>query len=102
MDRKHYIQIITEFIERLPKMTLNTTDKLSVIDCDMWCGVKYDYQVPIKEITISCNNPTEVWNKPQFEVNLWGVLPNGCDRVFDIEDMPIETIKDIINIINNN
>lgn len=102
MDRKLYIKIATELIERLPKMTLDTTNRLSVKDYEMCCGKKYEFEVPIKEVSISCSNNTEVWNKPQFEVNLWGVLPNGCDRVFDLEDMPIETIRDIIRIIHNN
>lgn len=102
MDRNLYIEIVTNLIMRQPNKTLDVTGKLSVKEYEMCCGKKYEYDVPISEITISCANNTEVWNKPQFEVDLWGKQPNCCDRVFTLDQLPIETLRDIIRIVHNN
>lgn len=102
MDRNLYIEIVTNLIMRQPNKTLDVTGRLSVKEYEMCCGKKYEYDVPISEITISCSNSTKVWENAQFEVNLWGKQPNGCDRVFTLDQLSIETLRDIIRIVHNN
>lgn len=102
MDRNLYIEIVTNLIMRQPNKTLDVNGRLSIKEYEMCCGKKYEYDVPISEITISCKNNTEVLENANFEVDLWGKQPNGCDRVFTLDQLSIETLRDIIRIVHNN